>query len=66
MGFPTPSVAHHLRNPSDEDLVYLMGGENLDVEIADFPRLGKRLLRRGDRIEVYNLADTKAFGPLDT
>ena len=66
MGFPTPSVAHHLRNPSDEDLVYLMGGENLDVEIADFPRLGKRLLRRGDRIEVYNLADAKAFGPLDT
>ena len=66
MGFPTPSVAHHLRNPSDEDLVYLMGGENLDVEIADFPRLGKRLLRRGDRIEVYNLADTTAVGPLDT
>ena len=43
-----------------------MGGENLDVEIVDFPRLGKRLLRRGDRIEVYNLADAKAFGPLDT
>ena len=39
MGFPTPSVAHHMRNPFDEELVYLMGGENLDVEIADFPRL---------------------------
>jgi uncharacterized cupin superfamily protein len=22
MGFPTPSVGHHLRNPFDEDLVY--------------------------------------------
>ncbi|BAZ24277.1 cupin domain-containing protein [Kalymmatonema gypsitolerans NIES-4073] len=24
MGFPTPSVAHHLRNPYDEELVYLV------------------------------------------
>ena len=47
MGFPTPSVAHHLRNPYDEELVYLVGGENLDVELSDFPRLGKRMLRRG-------------------
>src|SRR5581483_4436321 len=27
MGFPTPGVAHLLRNPFDADLVYLMGGE---------------------------------------
>jgi uncharacterized cupin superfamily protein len=27
MAFPTPSVAHHLKNPFDRDLVYLMGGE---------------------------------------
>jgi uncharacterized cupin superfamily protein len=65
MGFPTPSVAHHLRNPYNEDLVYLMGGENLDVEIADFPRLGKRMLRRGESIDIYGLSDAKAFGPLD-
>jgi uncharacterized cupin superfamily protein len=65
MGFPTPSVAHHLKNPYDEDLVYLMGGENLDVEVADFPRLGKRMLRRGDNVEIYNLSDAKSFGPLD-
>jgi uncharacterized cupin superfamily protein len=37
MGFPTPEVAPHLRNPYGEDLVYLVGGENHDVEIADFP-----------------------------
>ena len=47
MGFPTPSVPHHLRNPFDEDLVYLMGGERREVEIARFPRLGKHLLRTG-------------------
>lgn len=64
MGFPTPSVAHHLRNPYTEDLVYLMGGENLEVEIADFPTVGKRMLRRGEVIEIYNLSDAQAFGPL--
>ena len=65
MGFPTPSVAHHLRNPYDEDLVYLVGGERLDVEIADFPRLGKRMLRRGQDVEVYESSDAKSFGPLE-
>lgn len=57
MGFPTPSVAHHLRNPSAEDLVYLMGGEHHDYEIADFPRLGRRMIRRVNEVEVYDLAD---------
>jgi uncharacterized cupin superfamily protein len=65
MGFPTPSVAHHLHNPHDEDLVYLVGGENLDVEIADFPRLGKRMLRRGQDVEIYETSDARSFGPLD-
>ncbi len=65
MGFPTPSVAHHLRNPRDEDLVCLVGGENFDVEVADFPRLGKRVLRRGQDVEIYETSDAKSFGPLD-
>jgi uncharacterized cupin superfamily protein len=66
MGFPSPSVAHHLRNPRDKDLVYLVGGENLDAERADFPRLGKRMLRRGQDVEIYETADARSFGPLDT
>jgi len=65
MGFPTPGVAHHLRNPFEEELVYLMGGESLDVEIADFPRLGKRMVRRGQTIEIFDVGDAKAFGPLE-
>jgi uncharacterized cupin superfamily protein len=64
MGFPTPSVAHHLRNTGNEDLVYLMGGETLEVENAEFPRLGKRMLRRGDAVEIYDCSDAKPFGPL--
>ena len=64
MAFPAPSVAHHLRNPFDEALVYLMGGENADVEIADFPKLGKRMFRRGGEVDIYDLDDAQAFGPL--
>jgi uncharacterized cupin superfamily protein len=44
MGFPTPSVAHHLTNPYGEDLVYLIGGERSRVEVGTFPRAGKRII----------------------
>ncbi|HWT13369.1 MAG TPA: cupin domain-containing protein [Allosphingosinicella sp.] len=64
MGFPAPSVPHHLRNTGAEDLVYLMGGESLDCEIADFPRLGKRMVRVGDKVEIHDLAGARPFGPL--
>jgi uncharacterized cupin superfamily protein len=64
MGFPTPSVAHHLRNNGSEDLVYLMGGENRDAEIATFPRLGKKMVRVGEKVEIYDLEDAQPFGPL--
>ena len=44
MGFATPSVAHLLKNPFEEDLVYLMGGEDLPLDVVDYPKLGKRYL----------------------
>lgn len=56
LAFPTPSVAHHLRNPFDQPLEYLMGGEAREVEISDFPKLGKRMIRRGRKFEVVPLA----------
>lgn len=62
MGFPTPGVAHHLTNPFDGDLVYLMGGESKHVEIADFPDIGKRMVRRGAEVEMFDTADAKPFG----
>ena len=64
MGFKTPSVAHHLRNTGGEELVYLMGGENRDAEIATFPRLGKKMVRVGSEVEIYDLDDARPFGPL--
>jgi uncharacterized cupin superfamily protein len=64
MGFPAPSVAHLLRNTGTEDLVYLAGGENREFEVAEFPALGKRMVRMGQQVDVYDADDAKAFGPL--
>ena len=61
MGFPTPGIAHHLMNPFDDDLVYLMGGESSDVEIADFPDLGKRMVRRGKQADIFEIGDAQPF-----
>lgn len=65
MGFPTPSVGHHLKNPYDDDLLYLAGGEKLEVEIADFPRHGKRQVRVGMKIALHDLASAETFGPFE-
>lgn len=63
LAFPTPSVAHHLRNPFPDDLVYLMGGENLDFDVADFPRLGKRMVKLDGKPVIYDLDSASEFGP---
>jgi uncharacterized cupin superfamily protein len=64
IGYPAPSVAHLMRNPGPDDLVYLSGGEHREFEVADFPRLGKRMVRTGERVEVYDAGDAQVFGPL--
>jgi uncharacterized cupin superfamily protein len=44
VGFPAPSVPHLLRNPYDEELVYLMGGENRRLDVLEYPEIGKSYL----------------------
>ena len=61
IAFPTPSVPHLMVNPGEEELVYLMGGEHRQFEIADFPTLDRRIIRRGSEIDVYKLSDGKPF-----
>jgi uncharacterized cupin superfamily protein len=53
-----------MRNPGPGDLVYLSGGENREFDVAEFPKLGKRMVRSGKRVDVYDEADAKPFGPL--
>ena len=64
IGFPAPSVAHLLRNPGPADLVYLVGGENREFEIAEFPGLGKRMVRSGQQVQVYDDGEAESPGQL--
>jgi uncharacterized cupin superfamily protein len=61
IAFPTPSVAHLLRNPYAEDVVYLAGGERSEFDVADYPTHGKRMVRLGDHATVYELETGAAF-----
>jgi uncharacterized cupin superfamily protein len=67
IGFPTPSQAHQLVNRFDQPVEYLMGGEAREFEVADFPRLNRRMLRFADRVEVVPLdaAQPLVFGAQD-
>ena len=68
LGFPVPSVPHILRNPFPEDLVYLSGGENRDLDVLDYPAIGKRfvLLPQGERTAFHELGPAQfPFGPVD-
>lgn len=56
MAFPVPSIAHHLANPFEEDLVYLMGGERGRVEIGEFPKLGKHMIFTSEGIYMVDSA----------
>jgi uncharacterized cupin superfamily protein len=61
MGFGLPQAAHHLRNPFDEDLVYLVGGEVVKVDLGTFPRHGKRAIRDGDNAYLVDAAAMNDF-----
>jgi len=68
MGFATPSVAHLLSNPFETELVYLMGGESLPLDVIDYPTIGKRYaLVAGEKgAEFHELKDPiRPFGRAD-
>lgn len=52
MGFPAPSPAHSMRNPHAEDLVYLMGGERLPVDVVHYPDIGRTMIKSAGK-RVY-------------
>ena len=54
LGFSLPQKPHHLRNPFEEDLTYLVGGEIVKVDIGTFPRHGKRAIRDGEAAYIVD------------
>ena len=65
VGFPAAGPPRQLRNPFREPLICLYGGEMREMDITDFPRLGKRMFRHNGMIEVYDTADAEEVGPSD-
>ena len=53
MGFVAGSEPHAMRNPHQQDLVYLVGGNRWPTDVCDYPRIGKRRYRmNGDNAYV--------------
>lgn len=63
MGFGLPHPPHHLRNPFSEELVYLVGGEIVPVDIGTFPRHGKRVIRTGQTAHIVDDVNLENFWP---
>ena len=62
MGFPAPDgPPHHLTNPFDKDLVYLMGGESSSFDIAHFPKLRQSMLFSNSGVRSLSDDDGKQF-----
>jgi uncharacterized cupin superfamily protein len=53
LGFPASTHPHHVRNTGTEDLLYLQGGEDHEVEIVDYPTAERRQVRRGEERTWY-------------
>ncbi len=60
LGFPARGPAHHVRNASGEELIYVHGGDawsRSTIEIVDFPQLGLRRTIVGTRdVATFPLA----------
>ena len=59
MGFTAPSLPHCLKNPFDVDLVYLMGGERLSVDVCDYPKIKKRRYRVNGESQLVDCENLK-------
>lgn len=55
MAFPAPhGPPHHLTNPFDQDLIYLMGGKSSGLDIAHFPKINKQLVFSKSEIRLVD------------
>ncbi|MBI3709864.1 MAG: cupin domain-containing protein [Proteobacteria bacterium] len=54
MGFPVDGTIHHLTNTGARDLVYLMGGERTELEVARFPTVGKVAVFTRDGAQFFD------------
>ena len=63
VGFPANGPAHVVRNTSDEDLVYLQGGDRRDGDRGRFPDLGLVAFPAGDDVMALVPEDQIEYRP---
>ncbi len=63
VGFPANTAAHTLKNTGSETLIFLVMGQRLEQDVADYPQQGKRLYRNSgvwDLVDLGNITDPRA------
>jgi uncharacterized cupin superfamily protein len=60
VGFPR-DTAHTIINDGDETLVYLLMGQRLDQDVADYPDKAKRLYRNSGRWDLVDIEDIETI-----
>jgi uncharacterized cupin superfamily protein len=48
-----------MRNPFDQDLVYLMAGQRKEFDVVELPRLKQRLYKHSGLRQLVNADDVK-------
>ena len=65
VAYPCDGVSHQLKNNSEADLVYLMGGERTPVEIAKFPSVKMVGVFTQEGVTMYEESEGRKLGFAD-
>lgn len=55
VGFPANTAAHSLKNTGSQTLIFLVMGQRLQQDVADYPNQQKRLYRNSGRWDLVDL-----------
>jgi len=64
LGFAAQGAAHTLINTDTEPLVFIAARTQLELDVCDYPRLGKRLYMNGDEEALVDLTAVNQPGVL--
>ncbi|WP_019504854.1 cupin domain-containing protein [Pleurocapsa sp. PCC 7319] len=57
IGYPAGGLPHTMKNTGSEILRCIVVGQRLQHDVADYPRLGKRLYRYGQSNDLVDISD---------
>ena len=57
VGFPAHGAAHSMRNDSDSDATYLMGGSRPPIDICNYPDINRKMYTIHGKKEFVDLED---------